>query len=241
MAYRVVRPAHLAPNERLPAVYLLPGGGPEGFRQWLKYSHVARLAERRLILVMPEAGYPFYTNSFSAAKDRYEDYIMADLFADVERRFPVVPRASSRAFVGVSLGGFGAIKLALAHPHLVVFAGALSAPVDDASRDHDPEEQLHGGVFGPWGSDRRRHNDPFFLAMRANVSDAPYIYLACGEKENNIRSNRQFDTLLTKRKLAHEFHAVPEGHDWIAWERQLPDVFRSLLQHIESKAEGALR
>ena len=65
-------------------LYLLHGGGG-GFRDWSNYSDVAGYAERGLILVMPEGNSSYYTNSADRPQDRYEDYIVHDLIADVEQ------------------------------------------------------------------------------------------------------------------------------------------------------------
>jgi hypothetical protein len=66
MSYRVVLPKTINGN-KLPVVYLLHGGGG-GFRDWSNYSDVAHYAERGLILVMPEGGSSYYTNSLHARK-----------------------------------------------------------------------------------------------------------------------------------------------------------------------------
>src|SRR5258705_5340893 len=87
MQYRVVFPASISIGTKLPVVYLLHGGGG-GFRDWSNYSDVARFAERGLILVMPEGNESYCTNSVSRPQDRYEDYIVNYLIADVEGRFP---------------------------------------------------------------------------------------------------------------------------------------------------------
>ena len=79
-------------------VYLLHGGGG-GFRDWSNYSDVARFAEAGLLLVMPEGESSYYTNAVDPPQDRYEDYIVHDLIADVESRFPV---ATGRANIAQS-------------------------------------------------------------------------------------------------------------------------------------------
>jgi S-formylglutathione hydrolase FrmB len=110
MVYRVILPKSIAEGQKLPAVYLLHGGGG-GYRDWTNYSDVARYAERGLILVMPEGNSSYYTNSAEKPADRYEDYIVKDLISDVEARFPAVVGREHRAIAGVSMGGYGAVKL----------------------------------------------------------------------------------------------------------------------------------
>lgn len=233
MPYRVILSANIAPTDKLPVVYLLHGGGPGSFRNWSNYSHVARFAERRVILVMPEGGPAFYTNSAEVSGDRYEDYITSDLVSEVESRFPVIPERESRAIVGVSLGGFGALKLALHHPSMFGFAGGISSPVDDAIRRPDLDEKLHDGMFGPWGSQRRLNNDPFFLARSIDPAHAPYLFLMCGDREGGLSANRRFAALLTQRRFAHEFHVIRGGgHTWNEWDQELTNLFRSLLKQL---------
>jgi S-formylglutathione hydrolase FrmB len=64
-----------------------------------------------LLLVMPEGDDSCYTNSAEKPQNRYEDYIIKDLIADVESKFSACDR-SRRAIVGVSMGGYGAVKIA---------------------------------------------------------------------------------------------------------------------------------
>jgi hypothetical protein len=74
MQYRVVLPVSIAAGQKLRVIYLLHGGGG-GFRDWTNYSDVARFGESGLLLVMPEGGSSYYTNSVDQPQERYEDYI----------------------------------------------------------------------------------------------------------------------------------------------------------------------
>jgi S-formylglutathione hydrolase FrmB len=235
MTYRAILPKTVAQGARLPVVYLLHGGGG-GFRDWSNYSDVARFSERELILVMPEGGYSYYTNAVERPGDRYEDYIAQDLIRDAEARFPVAAGRANRAIVGVSMGGFGAVKLALRHPELFSFAGGLSPAVDVPSRPFSwkriSQSREFGAIFGPWGGPGRRENDPFALARTADPGRTPYLFLTCGEQEGLLGPNRMFAALLRRRGFRYEFHTAPGGHDWAQWNGQLAGVFRSLFEHI---------
>jgi len=237
MQYRVVLPANIAAGARLPVVYLLQGGGG-GFRDWSNYSDVARFAERGLILVMPEGDESYYVNAVERPQDRYEDYIVNDLIADVERRFAAAPGRANRAIVGVSMGGFGAIKLALSHPELFVFAGGISPAVDVPGRPFSIKRisqwRRHRSIFGPWGSQTRRKGDPFVLARSADPAKTPYLFLTCGEQEGLLPANRNFAALLEHRHFRYELHVVPGGHDWNQWDKRLPGMFQSLREHTGS-------
>jgi putative tributyrin esterase len=125
MPYRIVLSADYRwRKDKLPVLYLLHGGGG-GFRDWSNYSDVAGYAERGLILVMPEGNSSYYVNAGERPQDRYEDYIIKDLIADVQNKFPAAPDRRDRAIAGISMGGYGAIVLSLKHPELFSFAGGV--------------------------------------------------------------------------------------------------------------------
>lgn len=242
ITYRVILPKVAPSAQGLPVVYLLHGGGGD-FREWSNDSDVARFAQEGLILVMPEGESSYYTNSVDRPKDRFEDYVAKDLIADVDARFPADP--SRRAIVGISMGGFGAIKLALKYPALYAFVGALSPAIDVPSRPFSikriSQYRYHASIFGAWGSQTRRDNDPFVLARKADPSKVPFIFATCGEQEGLLPSNRQFAKLLASRNFQFEFHSGPGGHNWNQWNHRLPDVFASLLRHIRKNDEGIAR
>jgi putative tributyrin esterase len=233
MQYRIFMPESPG-KQKLPVVYLLHGGGG-GFRDWSNYSNVARYAAHDLLLVMPQGDYSYYTNSAAHPQDRYEDYIVNDLADDVEARFPARADREGRAIIGVSMGGFGAVKLALQHPERYAFVGALSPAIDVPRRRFTwrrlNQSRSYQEIFGAEGSDTRRNNDPFLLAQAADPKSAPYFYLTCGREEGLLSPNREFDVLLGKRGVAHEFHSLPGGHEWNQWAAQLPAIFASLRLH----------
>lgn len=236
MPYRAIVPANIAPNQKLPVVYLLHGSGG-GFRDWSNYADVAGYAEHGLILVMPEGNSSYYTNSADRPQDRYEDYIVHDLIADVEQRLPAAVGRAHRAIVGVSMGGFGAVVLALKHPDLFVFAGGMSSALDVPSRPFSIKRvgqyRQHSSIFGPWGSQGRRASDPFVLVRSADPAHALYLFLTCGDQEGLLPTNRRFSAMLQARHFSYEFHTMPGGHDWNQWNGDLPDLMKSLITHLK--------
>jgi len=231
MPYRAVLPASIAHDRKLAVVYLLHGSGGS-FRDWSNYSDVARLGNPGLILIMPEGDYSYYLNAVDPPGNRYEDYIVQDLLSDVEARFPVAKDRANRAVVGVSMGGFGAVKIALSHPDLFVFAGGLSPAIDVARRRFSirriQQYRALSAIFGPPGSTTRRDNDPFTVAQSVDAPAAPYLFLTCGASEGLLAPNREFAAVLEERRIKYEFHVVPGDHDWNQWNRELPGVFAAL-------------
>ncbi len=238
MQYRVISPSSVPAGQKLQAVYLLHGGGG-GFRDWSNYSDVARFAETGLLLVMPEGDSSYYTNSADAAQDRYEDYIVQDLISDVEGKFTLATGRANRAIVGISMGGFGAVKLALRYPERFVFVGGISPAIDVPRRAFTmkrlQQSRHFNAIFGSSGSKTRRDNDPFVLIRTANPEAVPYFFLTCGEQEGLLPANREFASQLAQRHFRFEFHAVPGHHDWNQWNAWLPNLFRSLADQMHPK------
>jgi putative tributyrin esterase len=237
MQYRVIMP--LAIGQKLRVVYLLHGSAG-GFRDWSNYSDVARFAESGLLLVMPEGGSSYYTNAVDPPQDRFEDYIVRDLISDVGSRFPVATGRANRAIIGVSMGGFGAIKIGLRHPDLFAFAAGISSALDVPRRGFSikrlHQSRHYNSIFGPSGSPARRDNDPFSLARTASPDSAPYFFLTCGEQEGLLPVNLEFGALLAERHFKYEFHTVRGGHDWNQWNAWLPTLFKSLFEHMKPSA-----
>jgi S-formylglutathione hydrolase len=235
MPYRVYLPAKLIPGQKLPVIYLLHGNGGT-FRNWSNYSDVAHYATQGLILVMPEGGSSYYMNATLKPADRYEDYLVNDLITDVESRFPAAKGRENRAIVGVSMGGFAAVKLALARPDLFVFAGAISPAIDAPSRRFSfrrwGQSMRFRTLFGPAGSQSRQASDPFHLVQSASPAATPYIFITAGEQEPLLDPIRRFATRLQDRRFAYEFHTKPGAHDWTQWDAQIPACFDSLLHHL---------
>lgn len=112
---------------RYPAVYFLQGFGAsdaEGRKKRFNsfVETINRLiAEGKInpvIFVMPDGsnrfGGSFYTNSI--ATGNWEDYIVRDLVGYVDKKYRTIAKAESRGIAGFSMGGYGAIKLAMKHP-----------------------------------------------------------------------------------------------------------------------------
>jgi putative tributyrin esterase len=236
MQYRVIMPASVPPDVNLPVLYLLHGGGG-GFRDWSNYSDIGRFTESGFMLVMPEGHSSYYVNAYDPAQNRYADYLVQDLVKDVEARLPAMPGRAHRAIAGVSMGGFGAVTLALKHPEIFGFAAGVSPAIDVPSRPFSLKRPgqyyQHRKIFGPWGSDHRRDNDPFYLVRKADPAQTPYLYLSCGDQEGLLPSNRKFAELLKERKFLFEFHVVHGGHNWEQWNARIPEWAKSLMEHLK--------
>lgn len=106
----------------------LPVDFPEGgFVDWLN-ELIANKGMRDVIIVMPNAqttlGPSLYLNSSVAGN--YEDYITTDLVTFIDNNLRTIPHFNWRAITGHCAGGYGALNIAMRHPHVFRYVGALS-------------------------------------------------------------------------------------------------------------------
>ena len=184
---------------------------------------------------MPEGNSSYYVKPAERPQDRYEDYIVKDLISDVEARFPADSSRSNRAIIGIFDGRFWCGQLVLQTCGLVCIRRCNESGDRRPSRPFSIKRvgqwREHSSIFGPWGGKTRHDNDPYVLAKLVHPAQMPYLFLSCGEQEGLLPANRRFAGELAKYHFQHEFHAGPGGHDWNQWNRRLPAVFQSLLEH----------
>lgn len=133
-------PSYEKSTGRYPVVYFLPGFGDmiQMYTEWQFYQGFSlkpamdRLIGagkvREMIVVIPNgqqfSGGSFYVNS--PLNGNWEDYVVKDLVAHIDGRYRTLASAASRAICGHSMGGFGALNLAMRHPEVFGAVYALS-------------------------------------------------------------------------------------------------------------------
>ncbi len=220
---------------RYPVLYLLHGHGG-GHRNWMERTNLlAYTARLPLIVVLPDAGNSWYTNSSARPEERFEDYVGRDVPAFVDQNFRTLTFREARYVAGLSMGGYGALKLALKLPARFSLAGSFSGALT-AARDTTYPTVMD--AFGPAGSSSRAENDLPALARDARGLDASHFYIDTGSADPVLPSNREFVRAAAERPLAYEYHEVPGAHTWEYWNRRLP-VFLALVEERIARLPGA--
>ncbi|MGH9411948.1 MAG: alpha/beta hydrolase [Vicinamibacterales bacterium] len=237
LPYRVLLPGGYARSRgRYPVLYLLHGLGGDHL-DWSTRTNLAQLAARLpVVIVMPEGENAWYTNAADGGA-RFEDYIANDLVQDVERKYRVIRARYGRAIAGLSMGGYGAIKIALRHPSEFVAAGSFSGAFRATDVDYDDSlptalrEEIYR-AYGPADSDTRTANDVSLIAASAPVIGSPVLYLDCGTSDPFLPSNRVVVAVLQKRGFRYEYHEVPGAHAWDYWNRRIAVFLPWVMQKL---------
>ncbi|MBE6712146.1 MAG: esterase family protein [Ruminococcaceae bacterium] len=202
---------------------------------WVENTSIERYArERGLAVVMPCADRSWYTDTAYGAK----------YFTFVSEELPVVCRSyfqgmsdkrEDNLVIGLSMGGYGALKCALTHPERYGAVAALSGALDITrkGRPYSPEEWR--GIFGfelksALELENTRH-DLFYLTRenRKNALPFPKTYLWCGTEDALIAVNRTYRDLLTELDIPHLYEESPGTHTWKYWDEKVVNALNYLL------------
>lgn len=228
---------------QLGARVLVPESGPRGKSTlyllhglsddhsiWQRRSSVERYLEPcDAVVVMPYGGRGFYTNAEHGAK--WGDAIGGELIAKVEDWFGVSSSPEHRHIAGLSMGGYGAFRIALSNPgvysHAASMSGALmigSQPLNNPLRSAEWDEELRR-IFtdNPEGT----NHDLLHLAIQcASTGQLPNLWMDCGTSDFLFDDNQTFFARLHEMNVAVRYDVSEGSHDWQYWNRLLPDVLR---------------
>jgi len=214
---------------RYPVLYDLHGLGDneQSLMNTGAWSLIQDLREQHKIgeflIVTPDGARSFYINSRDG-RERYSDFFEQEFMPTIEHRYRVGAGRSSRGITGMSMGGYGALRFAFAHPQMFSAVSAHSAALV-ASAPRPPNHGAGGGsllagmlgaLFGnPIDPAFWNENSPFVLARRNAAEIARLkIYFDCGSEDSFgfDQGARDLHEELDKLKVKHEFHIYPGGH-----------------------------
>jgi S-formylglutathione hydrolase FrmB len=218
-----------SPPRRYPVLYFLHGlgdneqtlfnGGGWSLFDDLRKQH--KMGD--FLIVTPEGRRSFYINSADGSV-RYSDFFLQECLPHIEGKYRVLPGRAGRAISGISMGGYGALRMAFAHPELFSAVSAQSAALitespqelDSASRTGAPLAGVLAAVFGkPIDVPHWNDNSPFVLAKRnAAALRKTAIYFNCGQDDNYgfEKGAAALHDELKKGSVKHEYHAYPGDH-----------------------------
>ena len=195
-------------------VYLLHGLSDD-YTMWQRRSSIERYADRfGLMVVMPDGGRSFYCDQ---PYGNYEGHILETVHF-IDRTFRTVDAPGGRAIGGLSMGGYGAMKLGLKYPELFGSVAAHSGAIDMISRQ--VAEHLQGIFQIPLTP----ADDCFALASLPGVK--PAIYFDCGVDDTLLEGNRRFHEHLLALQISHTYVEYPGAHSWEYWDQHVVEALQ---------------
>jgi S-formylglutathione hydrolase FrmB len=205
-----------------PVLFLLHGLSDDE-TIWTRFTALERyVAPLGLAVVMPNVHRSFYTNMKHGY--RYWDFVSDELLHKARALFPLSHERAQNYVAGLSMGGYGALKLGLTHSEQFAAAASLSGSCELTALRERPEELAL--VFGDLASIPSAGGDLVELArgLAASQRPKPKLYQCCGTEDALLESNRRFRSAIASLAFDHVYEEGPGLHDWAYWDAAIQRV-----------------
>ena len=226
------------PHRRYPVLYLLHGfpGRPLAFLETVQMGVIddALTAMHRaqpLILVMPFGSTSTFTdkewvNGVQAASG-WATFVARDLVRAVDAQYRTIRSASGRAIGGLSEGGYGAINIALQHPHEFSVVESWSG-----YQRPDKLQSIFGANLSTLSA-----NDPRLILPRVAPTLrrlGTYLWFYSGSTDPLHVQNGAFARELTRLRIPHRYFLVYGGHNWALWRDNARSAYLVAAQRLRA-------
>ena len=228
-------------NKRYPTLYFLHGLFEDehrwidrgGEQIWESLTDQGELTN--FIVVLPDGGRTFYVNS-QDGHERYEDFFIQELVPEIDRRYRTMAIASERGISGTSMGGYGALHIAMRHSDVFGSASAHSAALLPKFPNPLPTDGRWGFyarvLQEPFGSPLNESyweaNNPLTLAEHPERFARLALYFDCGDHDRYgfEEGAELLDHILSQKGFPHEYALRPGGHGWDYLHQYMPFSLR---------------
>jgi|GEM_PF-240953 S-formylglutathione hydrolase FrmB len=227
-----------ANRARYSVLYLLHGASGN-YTDWATKSGVAAYARTRpFIVVMPDAdGDSFYINT--PGKGKVADYILQELIPAIDQKYRTIAMREGRAIAGLSMGGYGAWRIALGSPGTFQCTASLSGALGFGRVGPEVDEGLKRFLVSLYGA----NGTPEMLAKEALSPmvksllvgerwTGPALYFDIGKDDFLLASNREMESELMQLGVPYEFSEFNGGHTWEYWDEHIRDVFQFIERQV---------
>jgi S-formylglutathione hydrolase FrmB len=235
------------PGRRYPVLYFLhDGGGDEAvlFRRGVIEALDAAMRAGEIpemIVVCPRGVGSWWVDAVDGRR-RTATFLSADLVPFVDGAYRTRAERGSRLAAGVSMGGYGALRWALARPDLFIAAGGLSPAIQQLCHPSVAAMPffIRPSLEAVFGADPvanvLRQNDLYQILLddASLAGRAPFLLVRCGTEDKYRLSEIAvyFDRFASALALPHEVRLEPGVHDWPYWRRVFPDFVKSLAARL---------
>ena len=219
-------------SEDIPTLWLLHG--MHGDRNsWINGSAIGRYAkERGIAVVMPSAENSFYTDQKYGCA--YYTYISDELAKYLRKILPLSEKREKNYIAGLSMGGYGAFKIALRNPDNYCAAASLSGCLD--LPDVLGKRSWGNIAICNWGEDyatsvKDTTEDVLYLIDNfPEGAERPRLYVACGTEDFLYEANKRALEHLEKSDFEFSYNEGSGAHTWKFWDRWIPRAIDYMME-----------
>ncbi len=223
----------ISDKSKIPVLYLLHGMSDD-HSVWLRQTSIERyVSEYNLAVIMPTTHLGWYTDMAKGGK--YWTFISEELPEVCHSFFPQLSQSRKDTFAaGLSMGGYGALKLGLARPEKFAAVASLSGALDVRAICHEFQHTEEGSfwfnIFGDAEDVQGSDND--LLALAETVSNSnqpkPKVYIWCGTEDFLYDQNITMKNHLNKFDFDLTYKESPGDHQWKYWDEKIVEVLHWL-------------
>ncbi len=215
-----------ARKDKYPVLFLLHGLSDD-HTIWCRRTSIERYAASLgLAVIMPCANRSFYTDMAQGGK--YWTFISEELPELSRSFFPISDKQEDTFAAGLSMGGYGAFKLALRKPDTFAAGASLSGALDAVgftSRDEARKAEFLR-IFGPEENIPGSENDLFSVAsnLAEGKKEKPKLYQCCGTEDFLYNDNIKFRDHLRSLGFDLTYEEGSGTHEWSYWDKMIQKV-----------------
>lgn len=216
----VVLPNDYSKNKHYPVVYLLHGYS-DTYEKWVNtVPEIKTLAtQHQLIIVCPDAARSWYMDSPVKPESQYESYITVDLLQYIDANYSTIPTANARAITGLSMGGHGALYLAIRNTNLFANAGSMSGGVD---LRYSTKQWEIDQLLGSYESKPDEWDNRSVVNMVSSLKNGQLnLIIDCGVNDFFYQINGALHRRLVALNINHDYTERPGAHNWDYWKNAI--------------------
>lgn len=204
-------------GQRFPVIYLLHGYSGNYLNWVSNVPQVQQMADQyQVILVCPDGDYnSWYLDSPVEDSSQFETHVAEEVVRFVDDHYRTIAQPAGRAITGLSMGGHGALFLAMRHLDTFGAAGSMSGGVDLTFNvnNWDIKDKL-----GNYEEHPLRWDSLSVVNIAPNLQpDQLALIIDCGVDDFFYRINRRLHEILLENEIPHDFIERPGAHNWPYW------------------------
>jgi S-formylglutathione hydrolase FrmB len=212
----VIRPDDYATASAFPVVYLLHGYSGN-YSDWIiKAKGFGKAVDLyQMIIVCPDGNNSWYWDSPVDPNYKYETYVSMELVNWVDGKYKTIKGRNGRGITGLSMGGHGALYLALKHQDVFGTAGSMSGGVDIRPFPNNWDMALRLGTYSEHPENWEKYTVINMLHLLKPNSLA--LIIDCGTEDFFYKVNENLHEQLLYRNIPHDYITRPGAHNWNYW------------------------
>jgi len=204
-------------TKHYPVLYLLHGHGGN-YSSWIKRVPLLKeIADKyKMILVCPDGAFSsWYVDSPVDSTMQYETYVSKELTGYIDQHYNTIKSNNARAITGFSMGGFGAMFLALRHPDIFGACGSMSGALNLTylKTRFDVSKRLgdtikNANYYKDWS---------IISLLEKNPQIRMPMIIDCGREDFIYGMSKEVNEKMKALKIPHDYTERPGSHDWKYW------------------------